>query len=59
MLYTFAGIYSSGIWYPRRESNFKGRGSEIITTPCFENLSFHIIAFVQAGPPLEKHVISI
>lgn len=31
----------------------------MISTPHFENLGFHITAFVKAGPPLEKHVTSI
>lgn len=38
------------------EFGTQARGSEIITTHCFEVFRFHITAFVRAGSPLEKHV---
>lgn len=41
------------------EFSAQARGSEIITTPCFEVFGFPVTAFVRAGPPLEKHATSI
>lgn len=43
------------MWCPRKGSIFKGRDSEITSTPCFEISGFHVTALVKAGPLPEEH----